>query len=299
MAGEILSNLTLPNTANVVYRINGRVDIGRDVTGAGNAGQSATLTVDPGVRLFGDEVDDVLIINRGSRILANGSPSQPIIVTSREDILNTADPTTSSRQWAGLILLGRAPIRGCDAAVTQGSVDCENEIEGITLATGRAAKYGGATPADSSGSLQYVQIRYPGAFLPSGRSGDDLNGLSLGGVGSGTTIDHVQIHNSGDDGVEIFGGKVNLRHLIVTGAQDDSIDCDEGWDGSIQFAVVRQTSRSASEPDKLVECSNRTVASLSGTTVTTNPTIANFTFVSAPGTGVGIDFNNSSGTPGA
>jgi len=299
LTGEILSNLTLTNTAGVRYRIFGRVDIGRDVGAAGAVGQAATLTIEPGVTLFGDEAGDLMIINRGSRIVANGTTGAPIVFTSREDVLGQNDPNTAARQWGGLIVLGRAPIKGCNTAVAQGSVDCQNEVEGVTNATNRVALYGGATPADNSGSLQFVQIRFPGAFLTSAQAGDDLNGLTMGGVGSGTVIDHVQVHNSGDDGIEIFGGQVSLKHVILTGSQDDSLDCDEGWTGNVQFLVVRQTSVSATVPDRLIECSNRPISSLTtGTVLHTFPTIANFTFIGAPGTGQGAVFNNTNGNPG-
>jgi len=304
IAGEILTNFSLPNVANVVYRISGRVDVGRDVGGAGNAanGQSATLTIAAGVTLFGDEPGDILIINRGSRIQAVGSPTQPIVFTSREDILGQNDPATSSRQWGGVILLGRGPIRGCATAVNQGTAECENAVEGVTAATGRQALYGGATATDNSGTLQYVQVRYPGAFLTSATAGDDLNGITLGGVGSATTIDHVQVHNSGDDGIEIFGGDVNLKYVVLTGTLDDSLDFDEGWQGKLQFLVVRQTPLTGG-PDRLFEASNRTVASLPGTRIT-NPTIANFTMIGVPVSSAnaalqGISLNNTLGTPGA
>ena len=183
----------------------------------------------------------MLIVNRGSRISAIGTPSQPIIFTGIEDIQGTANPETSDRLWGGVIILGRAPIRGCNTAVAQGTVDCQNAVEGVTAATGRDALYGGATPTDASGTLRYVQIRYPGAFLTSAAAGDDLNGLTLGGVGSGTDISFTQIHNSGDDGVEIFGGTVNMKNIIISGALDDGLDTDEGWQGNVQFLAMKQT----------------------------------------------------------
>jgi len=304
LAGEILANLTLPKLTNVVYRINGRVEIGRDL-GAGGAaagGQSAVLTVEPGVRLFGTVAGDMLIVNRGSRIQATGTVNDPIIFTSDKDILGQTDLSSGNRQWGGLIILGRAPIRGCSTAVPAGTVECQQEVEGVTAATGRPALYGGATSADNSGNLQYVQIRFPGAFLTSAAAGDDLNGLTLGGVGSGTTIDHIQIHNSGDDGVEIFGGAINLKHLVITGALDDSLDCDEAWAGNVQFAVIRQTALSGG-PDSMVECSNRPKSSTGGT-LQTRPTVSNFTFVGLPANSSGslirgIALDSEGGQPGA
>ncbi|HEX5005901.1 MAG TPA: hypothetical protein VFV70_02240, partial [Hyphomonadaceae bacterium] len=249
---------------------------------------------------------DMLIVNRGSQIFVNGTSNEPVIMTSLADVTNSqSNPATASREWAGLILLGRAPIKGCNTAVAQGSVTCQNAIEGVTAATGREALYGGATPDDSSGRLTYLQIKYPGAFLTSAAAGDDLNGISFGGVGSGTQVDNVQVHNSGDDGIEVFGGTVNMKHMIFTGAADDSLDCDEGWNGKVQFAItVQAITIGAGAPDRLVECSNRTVSSAAPNSMHTNPTVVNYTFVGLPQNGSGaaiqgIVLNNTGGSPGS
>lgn len=303
IAGEILTNLSLPATPNVYYRIAGRVDIGKDVgaTGTATGGQAATLTIAPGATLYGAAAADMLIVNRGSRMVANGTVSQPIIFTSDKDVRGENDPSVSSRQWGGVFLLGRAAIRGCNTAVAPGSAACQAEAEGVTASTGRPALYGGATDTDDSGSLQFVQIRYPGAFF-NGVSGDDLNGLTLAGVGSGTVIDRLQIHNSGDDGIEIFGGKVSMKRVVLTGELDDSLDCDSGWTGNVQFLVVKQTALSGG-PDGLIECSNINANSVGGT-LQTRPTISNFTLVGLPTTqpsggllkGIGLDASVSGPT---
>lgn len=304
VTGVITTNLTLPNTTGVAYRLVGRVDIGRDVGAAGTnpTGASATLTIEPGVRIFGDEAADTLIINRGSRINAVGTATQPIVFTGKEDIEGTANLNTTNRLWGGVVLLGRAPIRGCSTAVAQGSVDCQNAIEGVAAASGSQALYGGATAGDNSGTMRYVQIRYPGEFLTSAAAGDDLNGLTLGGVGSATDISFIQVHNSGDDGIEVFGGTVNMKNLVITGALDDSLDYDEGWVGNVQFLAIKQTALTGG-PDRLFEASNRAVSSLAGT-LNTNPTISNFTAVgvrtnSAGGAIQGLSLNNTGGSPGS
>ena len=305
LSGEILADLTLPATPGVAYYIKGRVDIGKDIGADGTAtgGKAATLTIAPGATLYGKVASDMMIVNRGSRIVANGTVTQPIVFTSDKDVLGQNDPSVSNRQWGGLIVLGRAPIRGCNLAGPSGTATCQQETEGVTNATGRAALYGGAIPADNSGSLQYVQIRYPGAFLTSATVGDDLNGLTLGGVGSDTVIDHLQVHNSGDDGIEIFGGTVNMKHVVLTGNLDDSLDCDSGWQGNVQFLVIKQTSITGG-PDGLVECSNIQSAS-TGPARLTNPTISNFTFVGIPVNqtgsalkGIGLDASAGTGASG-
>ncbi|MBU6373172.1 MAG: hypothetical protein KJS97_10620, partial [Alphaproteobacteria bacterium] len=290
----------------MVYRLNGRVDVGRDLGGAGNqtTGQAAILTIQAGVRLFGAAAGDMMIVNRGSQLVAQGTAAAPIVFTSRNDLEGAATATTS-RQWAGLIINGRAPIGGCATAVTRGSVDCQNQVEGVTAATGTASFYGGATPGDTSGTLRYVRIQYAGAFLPGAAAGDDLNGLTLGGVGTGTTMEFVQVHNSGDDGIEVFGGGVNMRNIVVTGANDDSLDFDEGYSGAIQFAVIRQAVIATDGPDRIFEWSNRTVAGTGGT-LFTNPLISNFTAIGVRQNGAatpanlsGLVLNNTGGTPGA
>lgn len=304
VTGEILTNLTLPRLTNIVYRLNGRVDIGRDVGAAGTLpnGVSATLTVEPGVRIFGDVAGDMLVVNRGSRINAVGTVAAPIVFTGKEDIEGLANATTSNRLWGGVIVLGRAPIRGCNTGVAQGSVDCQNAIEGVTAATGRDALYGGATTTDNSGVMRYVQIRYPGEFLSSAAAGDDLNGLTLGGVGNGADFSFIQVHNSGDDGVEIFGGSLNLRNIVLTGMLDDSLDYDDGWNGNLQFLAIRQTALTGG-PDRLIEASNIARAN-SGGSLNTNPTIANFTLVgvrtNSSGANLqGASLNNTGGSPGS
>jgi hypothetical protein len=136
-----------------------------------------------------------------------------------------------------VIILGRAPVGVCATGTGPNNADgtsttCQQAIEGVT---GRF--YGGPTKADSSGNFQYVQIRYSGIAIS---DGNELQGLTLGGTGSGTVIDHVQSHNSADDGVEIFGGTTNMKYMVMTGADDDGFDIDNGFRGFIQFMITAQ-----------------------------------------------------------
>ena len=237
----MIGTTTLAKIPGVAYEINGRVDVGIDIGGAGTApgGQTAILSVAPGVVFYANTSNadnDFLVVNRGSRILAEGTETQPIIFTSQQNLAGTTTDE-SQGQWGGVILAGRAPVSNCnlvgvvqDAAGSNAA--CENVVEG----TGTAL-YGGNNASDSSGTMRYVQIRYSGTTLA---PDVELQGLTLGGVGYGTTIDHVQIHNSSDDGIEIFGGRVNLKHIIATGADDDSLDYDVGWRGQVQFLLAIQ-----------------------------------------------------------
>jgi hypothetical protein len=213
-----------------------------------------------------------LVVNRGHQINAAGTADRPIVFTSRDNVLGLATDA-SQGQWGGVVLLGRAPITDCLApGATPGTVACERQTEGAV----DPALFGGATPADNSGTMRYVQIRYSGYVL-SGNS--ELQSLTLGGVGSATKIDHIVSHNSSDDGFEIFGGRVNLRHFVVTGADDDNVDVDTGWQGTIQYLIAVQKTTGAA--DSMIELDT------AGTTATTDETqvprtnlkLANFTLV--------------------
>ena len=166
-----------------------------------------------------------LIITRGAQIFANGTSADPIIMTAEDDDLAGLLGPGENQQWAGLILLGKAP------AFKDGAT--EIQIEGIDSGEPRGL-YGGTDPLDDSGELKYVSIRYTG-FALNGVAGDEIQGLTLGGVGSGTVIDYIDIYSSADDGVEIFGGTVDIRHISVAFSTDDDFDFDLGWRGTGQF----------------------------------------------------------------
>jgi hypothetical protein len=235
---------TLQNLPGAVYQINGPVNVGTDVGGDGNAagGQSVTLTIQPGVIIVATDNTSYLVVNRGSRLNAVGTSSQPIIFTA-DDQLNGTVSDSSQGLWGGVILLGRAPISDCNTAVPGGSVGCQQVIEGTTNSL-----YGGNQPNDNSGNLRFVQIRYSGVVIA---PGNELQGLTMGGVGQLTTIDHVQVHNSSDDGIEIFGGRVNTKFLAITGADDDAYDTDLGYRGTAQFVIGVQ--RDQNNGDSMIE----------------------------------------------
>jgi hypothetical protein len=236
----VSGTVTLNQIDGVAYQINGRVDVGVDVgtTGGAAGGAAATLNVGAGALFVannGDAANDFLVVNRGSKLNAVGTANAPIIFTSTQNLNASGTSDSSMGQWGGIILAGRAPISNCGSGSNNAggtSTTCESVVEG----TGNAL-YGGAIQNDSSGTVQYVQIRFSGIEIS---QGNELQGLTLGGTGSGTVIDHVQVHNSSDDGIEIFGGTTNLKYLAITGADDDGLDTDVGWRGFIQFAIVIQ-----------------------------------------------------------
>jgi len=237
ISGTITGSRLIQNLPGVIYSLSGRVQVGTDL-GADPAnpipgGQQGQLTIDPGVVIFGSGGLDFLIVNRGSQIFAEGSQNNPIIFTSAANIRGEATDN-SIGQFGGLVLLGRGPIQNCNQPnVPGGSVNCQSQVEGTP------GNFGGATANDSSGRLRFVQVRFPGFNVS---EGNELNGITLAGVGTGTAIERVQVHNSSDDGFEWFGGGVNGRYLVVTGADDDSLDTDFGYKGANQFVIINQRS---------------------------------------------------------
>lgn len=272
ISGTILTNLTLPlrddngDGVSVAYRLDGRVDVGVDRGADGTGGTPGTLRIDPGVTVFGSSGSDYLVINRGSQIIADGTEAAPIVFTSENDLAGTqADPENANSEWGGVVVLGAAPINRCIVGMP-GTVQCQNNIEGVT---NPEAQYGGATANDNSGTIMYTQVKFAGFPIS---TGNELNGLTLGGVGTGTTIDYVQVHNNADDGIEMFGGTANLRHIVLTGNDDESLDTDNGWTGNLQYMIIVQR---AAGGDNGMEMSSVS----EGFTPATNPTIANFTLI--------------------
>lgn len=187
----------------------------------------ATLTIEPGTVVQGDRTS-ALVVARDGKLVAAGTAAEPIVFTSSTPAGQRGGP---QGDWGGLVLNGRASIN-----ITGG----ENNAEG--LADEPRNKYGGGTSPDDSwncGTLKYVRVEFAGRALT---ADNELNGITLNACGSGTTVDFVQVHRGVDDGIELFGGTVNLKHVVVTGSDDDGLDWDQGWTGKAQFVVVQQIS---------------------------------------------------------
>ncbi len=196
-------------TADKIYTLKGYVW----VTGG-------TLTIDAGTTIKGDN-GSALTITKDAKINAVGTVDKPIVFTSSQ-------ATPASGDWGGLVLAGKAPIN-----VTGGT----NKIEGFADTFGERIVYGGTDATHNCGMLKYARIEYAGFALS---VDNELNGLTLTGCGSQTTIDYVQVHLGLDDGVEIFGGTVDVKHLVITQPDDDGLDWDLGWTGKAQFVIVQQ-----------------------------------------------------------
>ncbi len=223
--GNIMENTTWTNDRTWV--IQGRVIVMPGVT----------LTIEPGTVVKGEVGTDVsassLVIARGAKINAAGTASDPIIFTSVGDDITEGNQIagtklnyeTQAGLWGGVIILGNAPISPAVSATAQ--------IEGIP-ADVEEGNYGGNDPNDNSGIFTYCSIRFGGTLIG---EGNEINGLTLAGVGAGTTIHHVEVVANVDDGIEFFGGTVNVNHAIVVNQGDDAFDIDQAYAGTINNIV--------------------------------------------------------------
>ena len=267
LPARINTSITLPAITGLAYRMNGRVDVGTDRGNTTTGTTTVVLTVAAGALLFGESGPSWLAVNRGNSIQAVGTATRPIIFTSRDNIqgLNT---DSSSGQWGGVVLLGRGQTTDCAApAAAPGTNACERQTEGAV----DPALFGGTSNTESSGRMSYVQIRNSGYILS---NNVELQALTTGGIGSGTTLDHIQSVNSSDDGAEFFGGRVNLRYLISVGAEDDNLDTDTGTKANFQYVIVAQRSGIG---DSIIEAD--TDNSLQGNLPRQNTQVSNFVFI--------------------
>ncbi|WP_242092564.1 multidrug transporter [Aestuariivivens sediminicola] len=243
-AAEYSSDITLE--ANTTYTITGPVIMA----------EGANLIINEGVTIkaIATGADVYIAISQGAQIIANGTASNPIVMTS-------GDANPSAGQWGGLIILGKAPIN----SVT-GSATATSEIGSLP--------YGGTDASDSSGVIRYVRVEYSGGAAD---GSSENNGISFYGVGAGTTVDYIQAYEGADDGIEFFGGTVKVNHVAVINCQDDSIDWTEGFTGSITNAYVKH----GADHDKGFECDgyNTDIGNLSNPKFWSKPTVKDVTIV--------------------
>lgn len=224
-AGAITSNETW--TANNIYKIVGKVVVESGVT----------LTIEAGTIIKGEQgtgtLASALVVAQGGNINAVGTAASPIIFTSVLDNIQPGQLTgtnldeTDQGLWGGLLVLGYAPVSAENGDVLA-------QIEGIPASDAFGA-YGGSDPADNSGTLSYISIRHGGALIG---AGNEINGLTLGGVGTGTTINNIEVISNLDDGVEFFGGTVNVTNLMIGFHGDDGIDIDQNYSGTVTNFIV-------------------------------------------------------------
>ena len=237
LTGNITANATL--TSGSSYKLSGGLHVK-----AGN-----TLTIEPGVTVVAvdDDAPDYILIEQGAKIDAQGTASNPIVMTSE---------LKKSGAWGGIHICGRAHT---------------NAGEGVLSEIGNAP-YGGSDDSDNSGTLRYIRLEYTGFALDEEH---EANGISFYGVGNGTTVEYVQAYKGSDDGFEFFGGSVNVKHMVVTDCTDDSFDWTEGWNGRGQFLVAYQSGEE--ECDCLMECDNN--GNNFDATPVAHPILSNLTLV--------------------
>lgn len=296
-AGNVLEvDMTIPALPNGgAHLFEGSVFVGRnfdndeDLAAAGisQGGDGPTLTIEAGATLSFQTSSDFVIINRGSQIFAAGTASAPITLTSVSDINGTVG-AEDVQQWGGMVINGFGVTNKCDYTGNRGesgfsTTDCHVAAEGAAgLDT---SHYGGDNDADNSGRLEYVVIKHTGAQVA---NGDELNGISFGGVGSNTIVRNLQVYSTFDDGIEMFGGSVNFENFVALYARDDSIDIDEGYNGTITNALVIQSETDGNhciEADGLGSFSSLTDAEVEAKIaqgLNSAPTIVNLTCIISP-----------------
>ena len=256
LSGTIAANRTLD--AAKVYKLEGFVYVADGVT----------LTIPAGTVIRGDQVSKgTLVVTRGGKLVAEGTAAKPIVFTSNKPVGQRAPG-----DWGGVVLLGKSKNN-----IPGGTGLIEG---GFTEPFGR---HGGSDAADNSGTLKYVRIEFPGiAYVKD----NEINGLTLGSVGSGTTIDYVQVSYSGDDSFEFFGGTVNAKHLVSNANTDDVFDFDNGFSGRLQFLVGQRDPALADQAGQSngIEADNSEKDFTS--TPRTRPVISNMTIIGPGNTGV-------------
>ena len=304
LPARIVSSTNLTRIPGLLYLLPGRVDVGYDngptPLSASNtrvvtqpdgtnrtltADSNVTLTIQPGVVIYAASGATWLNVNRGNRINAVGTATAPIVFTSRDNVLGL-NTDSSSGQWGGVVLSGRAQITDCSAAggtlpngssVNAGTVACERQTEGAV----DPALYGGINNLDNSGRMSFVQIRYSGFVLS---AASELQSLTTQGVGEGTVLNNIQSFNSSDDGAEFFGGHVAMKYYVSIGAEDDNLDTDVGTKANFQYVIVAQRAGSLAQgADAMIE------ADTDNNSVLDNPrqntTVSNATFLDRTGPG--------------
>ncbi len=255
LTGTLTESLTL--TADKTWLLRGGVFIGDDEN-------ETILTIEPGTTVYGEtSTAGMLVVRRNSKIMAEGTAEAPIVFTSSK-----AAGDRARGDWGGLIINGKAPVNVCygdEEADAAGP--CESFGEGGT------GWYGGDDAGDNSGTLKYVRVEFAGRIVS---PDNELNGIAFQGVGSGTSIDYVQVHMNKDDGVEFFGGTAQAKHIVVTGVADDCFDWTDGWVGKAQFVVLQQAE---DEGDQGIEADNN--GEQNGALPRSKPMLSNFTIVGA------------------
>ncbi|WP_300353758.1 hypothetical protein [Chryseobacterium sp.] len=249
-----------------------------EIDGILNVPSGVTLTIDAGTYIkskpkANNTASGVLVVQKGGTLNANGTVEAPVVFTSYNLLDCDAETTGAPGDFGGIVILGDAPTNNGNTTTT---------IEGLN---GSEYQYGGTNSTHNGGSLTYVRIEFAGFDLLAPNSGNEINGLTLGGVGSGTTLNHIQVSYGKDDSFEFFGGTVNASNLVSFAADDDNFDFDQGYTGTITNALALANynsthSLSGGNPDSNgIELDNNSTGT--STTLLTHPIINNITIIGA------------------
>lgn len=270
---DITSNRTLSN--DTVYTLSGFIKVTN----------GATLTIEPGTRIVGDfgNVGSSLFITRGARIIANGTAAEPIVFTSSRPV-----GTRQAGDWGGLVIIGNATSNRSGTVVLEGT--------GTGPSNPQQVYSGGTTDTDNSGTLRYVRVEFAGYATATDA---ELNSFTFAAVGSGTTMEYLQVMNGLDDSFEWFGGTADAKYLVSYESGDDHFDMSEGFRGRLQYLIAYQSKlviprpgagNTSSDPQGIENdgCAGAGCDLGQNSTPLNVPIVANFTLV-GPGTGTDID----------
>lgn len=293
VGNELTTDMTIPALPNGGTHIfAGSLVVGRScdsnacLTSAGitQGGDGPQLTIEAGAILAFATNAQFVAIHRGSQITAIGTATAPITITSQTDVQGTVGPE-DVQQWGGMLIAGFGIDNDCSYTGTLGTDlaltgECHIPAEG--LSGNSEVRYGGVNNTDSSGRLEYVVIKHTGNQIG---TGNELNGVTFGGVGSNTIVNNLQVYSTFDDGIELFGGAVNISNFVALYARDDSIDIDSGYRGTITNALVIQSAGDANhciESDGIDGFSGKTAAEIEAIIaqgINSRPTIENLTCI--------------------
>ena len=250
------SNVTIdPNNFKLALKSGDKLVLDASITykmtGAVIVNNGAELTIPAGTKILcSGGTDTYVAVAQGGKIFINGTASNPVVFTS-------AAATPKKADWGGIVICGKAPINAGTTAASE---------------VGGSLPYGGTVTDDNSGSITYTQIRWAGARFSASK---EYNGLSLFGVGNGTKIDGVSVIDGADDGIEFFGGTVNVSNIVSVNNDDDAFDWTEGWNGNATNIYAKRTA--ANVGNRGIEADNN--ANNNTLTPMSNPTIKNSTFI--------------------
>lgn len=294
IANPLEVDLELPDLDGGVHIFEGSLVVGRaynldadlEAAGISAGGDGPTLTIPAGATLAFGTSDNYMVVNRGAQLIADGAAGAPVTLTSFSDaVLGSVGPEDVS-QWGGLVINGFGVTNKCAYDGTYPDVNLSSECHVVAEGQAGAGEtyYGGENDADNSGVMTYFIVKHTGAEVA---PGNELNGIAFNAVGSGTVVENLQAYSTFDDGIEFFGGAVDITNYIALYVRDDSIDIDEGYRGTITNALVIQSEFDGNrcmESDGIGSYDAATSAGFIAQNLHSQATVTNLTCIISPET---------------